>query len=209
LGFGGKMCIDGTAKENEEIDDAYDLKDAQPSSNAIQKCLQNYADIKSVNLSLLSKNIPCLIVAVQKNKKEHIKILHEEICGNTAFVGVKMILYVEHTVDANDLPVALWRFCNNLDPKRDFHLVKKYWPQAHENSPTKYWACMGLDGTRKTKKWDGFQRDWPNIIIADDATIKKVDEKWNQLGIGDLITSPSLKYKNQLYGEEAVVNTNE
>ena len=209
LGFGGKMCIDGTAKENEEIDDAYDLKDAQPSSNAIQKCLQNYADIKSVNLSLLSKNIPCLIVAVQKNKKEHIKILHEEICGNTLFVGVKMILYVEHTVDANDLPVALWRFCNNLDPKRDFHLVKKYWPQAHENSPTKYWACMGLDGTRKTKKWDGFQRDWPNIIIADDATIKKVDEKWNQLGIGDLITSPSLKYKNQLYGEEAVVNTNE
>ncbi|MCB0716101.1 MAG: menaquinone biosynthesis decarboxylase [Chitinophagaceae bacterium] len=209
LGFGGKMCIDGTAKENEEIDDAYDLKDAQPSSNAIQKCLQNYADIKSVNLSLLSKNIPCLIVAVQKNKKEHIKILHEEICGNTLFVGVKMILYVEHTVDANDLPVALWRFCNNLDPKRDFHLVKKYWPQAHENSPTKYWACMGLDGTRKTKKWDGFQRDWPNIIIADDATIKKVDEKWNQLGIGDLITSPSLKYKNQLYGEEAIVNTNE
>ena len=68
---------------------------------------------------------------------------------------------------------------------------------------------MGLDGTRKTKKWDGFQRDWPNIIIADDATIKKVDEKWNQLGIGDLITSPSLKYKNQLYGEEAVVDTNE
>ena len=38
---------------------------------------------------------------------------------------MKMILYVEHTVDANDLPTALWRFCNNLDPKRDHLLYKR------------------------------------------------------------------------------------
>jgi 4-hydroxy-3-polyprenylbenzoate decarboxylase len=64
---------------------------------------------------------------------------------------------------------------------------------------------LGLDGTRKTKELDNFQRDWPNIIVADDDTIKKVDEKWNALGIGPFIPSPSLKYKSQLYGEEAVV----
>ncbi len=103
-----------------------------------------------------------------------------------------MILYVEHTVDPNDLPTALWRFCNNLDPKRDHILVNH---------------CMGFDGTRKTKKFDDFHRDWPNIIVADDATIKTVDEKWNKLGIGDFISSPSLKYKKQMYGEEAIVNT--
>jgi len=112
--------------------------------------------------------------------------------------GLKMILYVEHTVDANDLPTALWRFCNNLDPKRDFHLYK--------NAVNRYTACMGLDGTRKTKEYDNFHRDWPNIIVADDATIKSVDEKWNALGIGKFIPSPSLKFKDQLYGEEAVVN---
>ncbi len=50
-----------------------------------------------------------------------------------------------------------------------------------------------------------FNRDWPNIIVADDETIKAVDEKWNQLGIGDFIPSPSLKFKGQLYGEEAAV----
>lgn len=64
---------------------------------------------------------------------------------------------------------------------------------------------MGFDGTRKTKELDDFHRDWPNIIVADDATIAAVDKKWNQLGIGPLITSPSLKFRNQLYGEEAVV----
>ena len=65
---------------------------------------------------------------------------------------------------------------------------------------------MGLDGTRKTKEFDDFHRDWPNIIVADDKTIKAVDEKWNELGIGKFIPSPSLKFKGQMYGEEAVVS---
>ena len=65
---------------------------------------------------------------------------------------------------------------------------------------------MGFDGTRKTKEHDNFQRDWPNIIVANDETIKSVDEKWNQLGLGNFIPSPSLKFKGQMYGEEAVVN---
>ena len=63
---------------------------------------------------------------------------------------------------------------------------------------------MGFDGTRKTKLYDDFQRDWPNIIVADDNTIASVDLKWDQLGIGPLISSPSLKFKEQLYGREAV-----
>ena len=115
-----------------------------------------------------------------------------------------MILYVEHTVDANDLPTALWRLCNNLDPKRDYHISRK--PTHHSQLTTHYTACIGFDGTRKTKEYDDFNRDWPNIIVADDKTIKTVDAKWNDLGIGKLIPSPSLKFKDQMYGTEAVVN---
>ncbi|HEY6082552.1 MAG TPA: menaquinone biosynthesis decarboxylase, partial [Chitinophagaceae bacterium] len=62
-----------------------------------------------------------------------------------------------------------------------------------------------LDGTRKTKEWDDFQRDWPNIIVADDSTIQAIDQKWAKMEIGPMISSPSLKYKSQLYGEEATV----
>jgi 4-hydroxy-3-polyprenylbenzoate decarboxylase len=113
-----------------------------------------------------------------------------------------MILYVEHTVDPNDLPTALWRFCNNLDPKRDHLLVQR----ASSRDEQKTFACIGLDGTRKTRELDNFQRDWPNIIVASEATIEAVDQKWQQLGIGSFIPSPSLKFKGQTYGEEAVVN---
>lgn len=199
LGFGGKMCIDGTAKMEEEMDDNYEAGVLSQEPAAIAVNLKNrFPEISSVNVSLLKKEIPVLIIAVEKNRAGHIKQLHEQVAPMPEVQGLKMILYVEHTVDANDLPIALWRFCNNLDPKRDFHLYK--------NAVNRYTACMGLDGTRKTKAYDNFHRDWPNIIVADDATIKSVDKKWNELGIGDFIPSPSLKFKDQLYGEEAVVN---
>ena len=55
------------------------------------------------------------------------------------------------------------------------------------------------------RELDDFHRDWPNIIVADEATIISVDEKWDRLGIGPFITSPSLRFKGQMYGEEAVV----
>ena len=80
-----------------------------------------------------------------------------------------------------------WAF----DPRRDHILTK---------------GILGLDGTRKTKELDNFQRDWPNIIVADEETIRTVDAKWDQLGLGPFLASPSLKFRDQLYGEEAVVS---
>ncbi len=203
LGFGGKMCIDGTFKHDEELDESYGFQVSgfRFQVDEIENNLKNnFAEIKHINVSLLQKEIPCIIISVEKNKKDHVKILHESIMQLKEMETIKMILYVEHTVDANDLAVALWRFCNNLDPKRDHHLVKKQSSYNHH----RYIACMGFDGTIKTKQFDDFYRDWPNIIVADDATISSVDAKWNTLGLGEFIPSPSLKFKNQMYGEEAV-----
>jgi len=204
LGFGGKMCIDGTSKHDEETDE--NLEFGVRSSEFGKETLQSkFSEIHHVNTSLLKKEIPCLIISVKKNRKGHIKELHEQICSLKEIEGVKMILYVEHTVDANDLPTALWRFCNNLDPKRDYHISKQ--PTSNLKPQTSnYWACIGFDGTRKTKELDDFHRDWPNIIVADNVTIAAVDTKWNELNIGEFIPSPSLRFKDQLYGEEAVVN---
>ncbi|MHA4810652.1 menaquinone biosynthesis decarboxylase [Flavitalea flava] len=202
LGFGGKMCIDGTHKADEEIDNhQYQLLETRYDQLMEDKLKSRFPEISTANLSLLEKNIPCLILGVRKNRPGHIRELQESICELEEMEGIKMVLYVEHTVDANDLPVALWRFCNNLDPRRDYQLTQK---KSHID-PFKKSACLGLDGTRKTKELDNFQRDWPNIIIADDATIKIIDKKWSSLGLGDFLVSPSLKFKDQVYGEEAVV----
>ncbi len=204
MGFGGKMCIDGTRKSEEEKDERWISKgNAIDNGDVIdnQAIMSKFGEVKAVNSSLLKTGIPCLIIAVEKNRKGHIRALHEQIASLPEMAGIKMILYVEHTVDPHDLTTALWRFCNNLDPRRDSILTR----QESSHEPGKYTACMGLDGTRKTKQWDDFQRDWPNIIVADDQTIEAVDQKWGELGIGAFIPSPSLKFKGQLYGEDAVV----
>jgi 4-hydroxy-3-polyprenylbenzoate decarboxylase len=201
LGFGGKMCIDGTAKMEEETDEQqYQLVATNYERLSEEMLKSRFPEIEKANLSLLGKQIPCLLLSIRKSRVGHIKELHEALCGLEEMEGMKMILYVEHTVDAGDLPVALWRFCNNLDPRRDNIPARK----RSYIDPKKDFVCLGLDGTMKTKEFDNFQRDWPNIIVADDATIKAVDEKWKELGIGHFIPSPSLKYKSQVYGEEAI-----
>jgi 4-hydroxy-3-polyprenylbenzoate decarboxylase len=197
MGFGGKMCIDGTTKFEEEREEGWDSGiESLELDNSVIK--DRFSEVHIVNTSLLQKEIPVLIISVEKTRRGHIRELHQQICEMKELEGVKMILYVEHTVDANDLTVALWRFCNNLDPKRDSYLYRA--PLAS------YSSCMGLDGTIKTKDLDNFQRDWPNIIVMDDDTIRAVDEKWSRLGVGKFLSSPSLKFKGQIYGEEAVVS---
>jgi 4-hydroxy-3-polyprenylbenzoate decarboxylase len=199
LGFGGKMCIDGTKKFDEETDDSYQLN---VTKRDLPDLVSMFPEVKKVNATLLDIDVPVLIVSVEKNRKDHIRQLHHQLCELPEMEGIKVILYVEHNVDAADLGVSLWRFCNNLDPKRDYSLVQR--PSVKQES--KMFACMGLDGTRKTRDLDDFKRDWPNIIVADDETIRKVDEKWNSLGLGEFVASPSLKYKGQMYGEDAVVS---
>ncbi|MBS1777981.1 MAG: menaquinone biosynthesis decarboxylase [Bacteroidetes bacterium] len=193
LGFGGKMCIDGTKKWEEEIVHPHIPFSLAPAFDKA-KIMQQYPEIKGINDKLARDwQIAVLFVAVEKNRQGHVLELHRQLCEEATVQNIKMILYVEHTVHADDIADVLWRFCNNMDPRRDHFF-------AGANN-----QVLGLDGTRKTKKFDNFDRPWPNIIAADEATIKAVDAKWQELHLGSLITSPSLRYKHQMYGEEAEV----
>src|SRR5579872_3334215 len=186
LGFGGKMCIDGTTKQEEEITTPlvpFKLSD-DFSSLALQS---RYPEITGINEQLAQWGIPMLFIAVKKDRPGHVNELHQQLCAQPGVQNIKIIGYVEHTVNPADIADVLWRFCNNLDPKRD-HL---YGGDAGN--------ILGLDGTRKTKKLDNFDRPWPNIIVADSHTIEAVDKKWGEMGLGAKIISPSLRYKTQLY----------
>ena len=150
LGFGGKMCIDGTTKYEEEKDESYESGAVSQDSGVVRDVLKNkFSEITEVNASLLKKEIPCLIISVEKNKQGHIKELHEQICALKEIEGMKMILYVEHTVDANDLTTALWRFCNNLDPKRDYHLSKR---PPHDSGLTRLITLPAWVSTEQEKQ---------------------------------------------------------
>ncbi|HEX8315262.1 MAG TPA: menaquinone biosynthesis decarboxylase, partial [Flavisolibacter sp.] len=148
MGFGGKMCIDGTTKFDEEKSESN--LGLAVDNEWLKSLPALYPEIHSVNADLFLKDIPVLILSVKKNRRGHVKELHQQVCEQAELEGVKLILYVEHTVQATDLPIALWRFCNNLDPKRDSILVQR----PSKTNPDNTFACMGLDGTIKTKEFD-------------------------------------------------------
>ena len=80
----------------------------------------------------------------------------------------------------------------NSDPKRDIDYISD--------------NIIFVDGTVKAFRKGGFPRKWPNIVLSSEETIKNTDQKWDSLGIGPLITSPSLKYSPMLYpGKDVVI----
>lgn len=189
LGFGGKMCIDGTTKFEEEKIPTPQQSDIRGIDK--EKCIKVFPEVQDINVSLLPKGISCLLISIEKNRKGLVADLTRQLFALNEMENIKMILFVEHSVDVQDIGSALWRFCNNLDPKRDHLMIDNH---------------IAFDGTRKTKEYDDFGRDWPNIIISDKETIRVIDEKWSSLGLGDFIPSPSLKYQDQLYGSGAAVS---
>lgn len=182
LGFGGKLGIDGTKKfEEEKISDSSLLRGLVFNSNNIKF---------ETNESLIKEGIPVLFVA--SGFDVCFNDIVREIKGNYVFGTLKMICVLDPNVLPTDLSVIFWILLNNIDPSRDCKIEKI------DKNPV-----LIVDGRRKVKDKNSFTRDWPNIIVMDDATLNLVDEKWQHYGIGEFIPSPSLKFKNLLFGNEA------
>lgn len=194
--FGGKMGIDATKKHPEELRAESNISNAIKSIENKSKITAQFPEIKNINDSLLSLGVSLVVVSIEKNRKGHIKEINEQLFALDEFKNVKVIIYLEHTIDISDLADAVWRFSNNVDPKRDSYTVEA----ADEQSI----SHVGFDGTRKTKELDGFSRDWPNILANTPEVIEKVDAMWNKLGLGKFVESPSRKYIKQIYEGGAV-----
>ncbi|WP_299289278.1 menaquinone biosynthesis decarboxylase [uncultured Mucilaginibacter sp.] len=197
--FGGKMGIDATQKLPEELrtnNEKVPVKEASTLNKEAVK-IQNPA-ITAINDSLLEMGISLIFIAVEKTELNQIENLNQNLFKQGLLDEVKVVIYLDHTIDITDTADAVWRFANNIDPKRDAFVVKAKNGQSLSH--------IGFDGTRKTKELDGFERDWPNILANTTEVIEKVDEMWPRLGLGKFIKSPSLKYQKQLYKGGAVVS---
>ncbi|MBK9049063.1 MAG: menaquinone biosynthesis decarboxylase [Bacteroidetes bacterium] len=198
MAFGGKMGLDATKKLPEEIQSVENYLPVSISGIDKTQILSTFPEIKAINDSLLSSGISMVFIAVEKNKRNHVRDLSSQIFQNPNFKQIKVVIFLEHTLDVGDIADAVWRFANNVDPRRD-HFV--YTDETGNGV-----NHIAFDGTRKTREHDGFERDWPNILASDEKTISRIDEIWDKLGLGPFVKSPSLKYRKQLYKGGAVVS---
>jgi len=189
--YGGKMGIDATIKFDEEIENNINahIKEISTDLSNIRK---KFEEIIELNYGI-HKQI--LIISVKKKSKEQINDFINIISDQKELATVKFCVLIDEKVDVNDVNMITWIASGNIDPKRDSVIVK-----GNRESCSKIF----IDATKKSAKKDNFKRDWPNIVVSDDKTIKSVDNLWKHIGLGDFIESPSLKYRKLNKGDGAI-----
>ena len=133
-----------------------------------------------------------LILPVREPNAEKIATLGSQLLADEKLSSVKVFILVDDTVDIDDLYTICWLACANVDPARDIRLADAPRQQIVVD------ACM-----KNPQNYD-FPREWPNIVTASETTIRVVDQKWEQLGLGSLISSPSLKYLKMKKSDGAI-----
>ena len=151
----------------------------------------------TVNATLTEEKLPVLVVGIDKSKV-NLRALHQQFFDEGALDGVNWVVYVDPEAANIRMQDIAWLVANNIDPLRDCFYAK-----SGNNTDV---PPMAIDGTRKSLGTDGFRRQWPNVLVMDDETIKQVDDMWDNLGLGNFIPSPSLNYKGLVNIDGAVAN---
>lgn len=197
LAYGGKMCIDATKKYPEELRNGKEVNgNVYNISIDEEEIKEKYPEIEEINSSYLKQGVSLVVISFLKNKKKHVKCLAEKLVEED-LKDIKFIVFVDDIVEINESEITAWVCAGNSDPARDCWTIS-----SNNQDETSH---LIIDGTRKTNKEDGFNRRWPNVIVADDKTIKSIDEKWGKLGLGKFIPSPSLRFKKWILNQGAEV----
>lgn len=176
---GGKLGIDATIKTGEESEA---VVASEPVCEHKLKEMLKKSDGIVTSLNVLP-GYPVVVIGVKQNNDQPVPEKIKSLFADTGSVkGVLLALIVDNTVDLNDWFTISWQILGNTDPERDVLLIL-------DNT-------VIIDGTIKAFSRREMRRKWPNVVCSDKETIRSVDLKWDDLGIGPGIISPSLKNLN-------------
>ena len=175
--FGSKLGIDATQKLPEEA--LTPLPKMGGERPDLKRILQRYPHNISAVTPLWGGVGGAL--AVHEPNTELVAALGTQLLADETLISVKVFILLDDTVDINDMDTVCWLACANIDPERDIRLADAPRQQIVVD------ACM-----KYPKSYD-FPREWPDMVTSSKKTIQAIDQKWDQLGLGNLIPSPSEK----------------
>jgi 4-hydroxy-3-polyprenylbenzoate decarboxylase len=99
------------------------------------------------------------------------------------FTYTKFVIVTDDDIDVRNWQQVIWAISTRVDPARDSFVI--------DNTPIDYLdfaspqpgigSKMGIDATNK---WPGeTSRDWGEPIVMDEATRRRVDQMWSELGL--------------------------
>lgn len=182
MGFGSKMAIDATTKLDAEYVSSH--KEYYWTSDVtITK------GITEVSKELWDKGWNAIVIT--GDDRGDFKSIVTRFIEANPHISVKWILFFDSVADITDLSLLIWLLGSNTDPMRDTFI--------YDNK------TLCLDARSKYSGLSGFNRRWPNVVAMSDEIIVKIDEKWNELSLGEFVKSPSISLRKLVLSDKVDV----
>jgi 4-hydroxy-3-polyprenylbenzoate decarboxylase len=139
----------------------------------------------------------CCLVSIRKSFPGQAQKVMHAIWGLGLLSLTKAVVVVDEWVDVHDYDEVFFRVCANVDPKRDVLLSEG--PLDHlDHAPSLqfYGGKIGIDATHKGPAEGA--REWPGEIVMSDEVRRRVDERWNEYGIGETAGDADREAKRSL-----------
>jgi 4-hydroxy-3-polyprenylbenzoate decarboxylase len=181
--FGGKLGFDATGPE---------IFSEEATINSIDKQMviafrSRHTHVIDMNLEWIDMGISIGLISLRKTYTGVVDEIAKEIRLFDSFNAIRFWIVFDDWVDLKNPHDIVWLTGSNVEVNTDIRIF----PAANGRAS----GMMFIDATVKTNELDGFPRRWPNPTLMNRKTIETVDQKWSQYGIGDLIPSPSIKYR--------------
>lgn len=190
--FGSKIFIDATSKK--------DIVGQQISNIDVERIAEDLfplpEGIVAFNTALIDNGISALLISVDKEGGVDVRELSSRLFRINSFHYVDALVVVDKEVKLSNIPLVVWYLAGNIEPQRDTYFIDEIEGGGKH---------IVFDGTRKAYLSDKPNRDWPNVVMMDTETIKRIDEKWQKLDFGVFIESPSNKLVSLQLGDGAII----
>ncbi len=125
-----------------------------------------------------------MIVAIRKSYPGQARKIMNAIWSLGQAMLTKVLVVVDHDVNAQNFREVVWKALCAIDPERDVQFVLGPVDTLdHAARLQDFGSKMGIDATRKWPS-EGFSRPWPDEIRMDDRTRARVDALWDKVGLG-------------------------
>ena len=176
MGYGSKLAIDLT-----DIDPA-----ATPASFVAPRTAQPEGGVELFNTAYTAE-LGLLALYAEREWRESVDV--EAYLRKNGITGIKYVALFDHGaagyMSGSDL---VWLAAANTDPRRDIRIVD---------------GVVIIDARSKRPGYGANPPRFPNVVSSLPETIHLVDERWAEYGLGELIASPSRRYRKLWLSDSA------
>jgi len=163
---GSKLGVDATTKIEGEPGHGEPLRSASQDVPEAGRVAAHFSQLTGCRyIEVDASSTPVLFVALDKTRPHQGREFLEAFFAAPEFDSIAICIVIDQPVDLDDTSLLMWKFLNNLDPRRDILL---------------HGERLGIDVSRKMPE-EGYTQNWPEEIEMDAGVRARVEARWNKI----------------------------